>query len=106
MPVRHGRPGTGTGSIVICWGFSVAAMPPKADPRRTAPEHPLTSKEPQGMAFPVSAYIAKILPPLPRFGHAYAADQIASFRRGFLHLGIAVLTEVCRSRGSLISGSE
>jgi hypothetical protein len=40
------------------------------------------------------------------FPRLYAADQKDSFERGFLHLGMAVLPESYRSRGSLISGSK
>ncbi len=41
------------------------------------------------MARPRSAYNSTIAPPLPRIGNLYAADQKASFRQGFMRLGMA-----------------
>ena len=41
---------------------------------------------------------AQITPPLPGFGYLYAADQKASFRRGFLRLGMRAPTQVNLSR--------
>ncbi len=40
------------------------------------------------MVLHINAHFREIAPPLPEFGYLYAADQKASFLRGFLRLGV------------------